>query len=314
MRHLISLDDLTDDELTALVTRGAAFASGQTGPVRPLDGQIAGIYFAKTSTRTRTAFSSGALRLGAQIIAYGPGDLQLNTGETSEDTGRVMSRMLDVLVARTAGDPAEMRAWAAQDRMSVVNAMSADEHPTQGLTDLTTLYGRFGRVEGLRVLYVGEGNNTAAALALGLSRFPGVEFELRTPPGYGLTEPVRRRAEAHAARHGAVLRERHDMADLPEDLDAIYTTRWQTTGTSKPDADWRRVFAPFQVTAGLWLASPKAVFLHDLPAHRGDEVTAEVLDGPASIAFDQAENKMHSAMAVLEWCRTAAPAGPGTRP
>ncbi|MEV0223793.1 ornithine carbamoyltransferase [Streptomyces sp. NPDC050704] len=313
MRHLISIDDLTDDDLNALVRRGAAFSAGEAGPVRPLAGQIAGIYFSKTSTRTRTAFSSGALRLGAQIIAYGPGDLQLNTGETNEDTGRVMSRMLDVLVARTAGDPAEMRAWTAQDRMSVVNAMSADEHPTQALTDLTTLYGRFGRVEGLRVLYVGEGNNTAAALALALTRFPGVELELRTPPGYGLTESVRTRARAHAARHGAVLRERHDMADLPADLDAVYTSRWQTTGTSKPDADWRRLFAPFQVTAGLWRNSPKAVFLHDLPAHRGDEVTAEVLDGPASIAFDQAENKMHSAMAVLEWCRTAGTA-PETRP
>lgn len=312
MRHLISVDDLTDDDLNALVRRGAAFAAGRTESVRPLAGQIAGIYFSKTSTRTRTAFSSGALRLGAQIIAYGPDDLQLNTGETSEDTGRVMSRMVDMLVARTAGDPAEMRAWATQDRMSVVNAMSADEHPTQALTDLTTLYGRFGRIEGLRFLYVGEGNNTAAALALALSRFPGVEFELRTPQGYGLTDSVRGRAEAHAARCGAVLRERHDMADLPEDLDAIYTTRWQTTGTSKPDADWRRLFAPFQVTAGLWEASPKAVFLHDLPAHRGDEVTAEVLDGPASIAFDQAENKMHSAMAVLEWCRTVT--GPEQRP
>ncbi|MFF0445672.1 ornithine carbamoyltransferase [Streptomyces sp. NPDC004609] len=308
IRHLISIDDLRDDELTALVTRGAAFSSGAAGRPRPLEGAVAGIYFSRTSTRTRTAFSSGALRLGAQIVAYGPGDLQLNTGETSEDTGRVMSRMLDVLVARTAGDPAEMRAWAAQSRMSVVNAMSADEHPTQALTDLTTLYGRFGRIEGLRVLYAGEGNNTAAALALALTRFPGVEFELRTPPGYGLTASVRRRAEAHAARHGAVLRERHDMADLPAGLDAVYTTRWQTTGTSKPDPHWRTVFAPFRVTAALWAGSPKAVFLHDLPAHRGEEVTAEVLDGPASIAFDQAENKLHSAMAVLEWCRGQGPA------
>ncbi|MGW7363963.1 ornithine carbamoyltransferase [Streptomyces sp. NPDC054841] len=309
IRHLISIDDLRDEELSALVTRGAAFSAGTAGHPRPLEGTVAGIYFSKTSTRTRTAFSSGALRLGAQIIAYGPGDLQLNTGETSEDTGRVMSRMLDVLVARTAGDPAEMRAWATQDRMSVINAMSADEHPTQALTDLTTLYRRFGRIEGLRILYVGEGNNTAAALALALTRFPGVEFELRTPPGYGLTASVRERAAAHAERHGSVLREQHHMADLPADLDAIYTTRWQTTGTSKPDPDWRRVFAPFQVTAGLWDTSPKAVFLHDLPAHRGDEVTAEVLDGPASIAFDQAENKMHSAMAVLEWCRGGGPAG-----
>ncbi|MGW7577297.1 ornithine carbamoyltransferase [Streptomyces sp. NPDC054765] len=303
VRHLISIDDLTDADLHALVARGAEFSAGTAGPVAPLDGDIVGIYFSKTSTRTRTAFSSGALRLGGRIVAYGPGDLQLNTGETNEDTGRVMSRMLDVLVARTSGDPAEMRVWAAQDRMAVVNAMSADEHPTQALTDLTTMRRRFGGIDGLRVLYVGEGNNTASALALALTRFPGTELELRTPPGYGLAPAYRERAAAQAARHGSLFRERHDVADLPGDLDVIYTTRWQTTGTSKPDPGWRAVFAPFQVTAALWEDSPKAVFMHDLPAHRGEEVTADVLDGPAGIAFEQAENKMHSAMAVLEWCR-----------
>ncbi|WP_405161492.1 ornithine carbamoyltransferase [Nocardia sp. NBC_01499] len=303
IRHLISLDDLTDVDLRSIVTRGAGFSSGALAPALPLEGTVVGIYFRKTSTRTRTAFSSGALRLGAQIIAYNGNDLQTNTGETSEDTGRVFSRMLDTLVARTSGDPAELRAWAAQDRMSVVNAMSADEHPTQGLADLTTLLRHFGRIEGLRVLYVGEGNNTAAALALGLTRFPGTELELRTPEDYGVSEDVRLRAAALTATHGSAICERHDMTGLPADVDVIYTSRWQTTGTSKPDPGWRRSFAPFQVTEALWEGSPKAVFLHDLPAHRGEEVTAGVLDGPRSIAFDQAENKMHSAMAVLEWCR-----------
>ncbi|MFJ8626522.1 ornithine carbamoyltransferase [Kitasatospora sp. NPDC093550] len=302
VRHLISLEDLTDAELRSVVVRGAEFAAGNGAADRPLDGAIAGIYFRKTSTRTRTAFSSGALRLGGQIIGYGPDDLQLNTGETTEDTGQVFSRMLDLLVARTAGETAELRGWADQDRMAVVNAMSADEHPTQGLTDLTTLLRRFGRIEGLRVLYVGEGNNTAAALALGLMRYEGVELELRTPAGFGLSADILAKALARAERSGARLTERHDMDRLPADQDAIYTSRWQTTGTSKADPTWREKFAPFQVTAGLWTSSPKAAFLHDLPAHRGEEVTAEVLDGPASIAFDQAANKMYSAMAVLEWC------------
>ncbi|MEU9035200.1 ornithine carbamoyltransferase [Streptomyces sp. NPDC048352] len=311
VRHLISLDDLTDADLRHLVERGARFSAGGGGSVRPLDGAVTGIYFAKTSTRTRTAFSAGALRLGSSLVTYGPGDLQTNTGETSEDTGRVFSRMLDVLVARTAGDPAEMRAWAAQSRMAVVNAMSAEEHPTQALTDLTTMTRHFGRVEGLRVLYLGEGNNTAAALALALTRYPGVEFELRTPPGYGLTAPIARKAARQAAAAGALFRERHTMEALPADFDVVYTARWQTTGTTKADPRWREVFAPFQVREELWETSPKAVFMHDLPAHRGDEVTAEVLDGPMSIAFDQAENKMHSAMAVLEWCRGAEPAADG---
>ncbi|MER5356113.1 ornithine carbamoyltransferase [Kitasatospora sp. NPDC002551] len=302
-RSLLSTDDLTDRELRAVVDRGAAFAAGCAGEPRPLAGDVVGVYFRMTSTRTRTAFSSAALRLGAQIIAYGPDDLQTNTGESLDDTGKVLGRMLDVVVARTGSPQRELAAWADPRRLSVVNAMTEEEHPTQALTDLTTLKGRFGEIDGLRVVYVGEGNNTAAALALALPRFPGTLLELRTPPGYGLTEEVRARAEEHARRSGASFVERHDMDALPADADAVYTTRWQTTGTNKPDPEWREVFAPFQVTRDLWEDSPKAVFMHDLPAHRGEEVTAEVLDGPTSIAFAQAENKMHSAMAVLEWCR-----------
>lgn len=126
----------------------------------------------------------------------------------------MLSGMLDVLVARTAGPEEELRGWASQHRMAVVNAMSAEEHPTQALTDLTTLLRHFGRIEGLRVLYAGEGNNTAAALALALSRYPGVHLDLRTPPGYGLTASVAARAAAHAVRSGARITERHDMAAL----------------------------------------------------------------------------------------------------
>ncbi|MFI2612905.1 ornithine carbamoyltransferase [Kitasatospora sp. NPDC018619] len=309
VRRLVSIDDLTDEDLRSIVARGVHFATGAGAGEQPLDGWIAGIYFKKTSTRTRTAFSAGALRLGARIVSYGPDDLQLNTGETVEDTGRVMAGMLDLLVARTAGPTEELDGLSGGGRLPVVNAMSALEHPTQGLTDLTTLQLHFGRIEGLRVLYVGEGNNTATALALALSRFPGTHLELRTPPGYGVDRDLLARAAAQAARTGSVVTERHDMADLPAGVDAVYTTRWQTTGTTKPDPDWRTVFAPFQVTRALWEHSPKAAFLHDLPAHRGEEVTAEVLDGPASIAFDQAENKMHSAMAVLEWIRRGPVAG-----
>ncbi|TDT22732.1 ornithine carbamoyltransferase [Streptomyces sp. BK208] len=306
VRSLISLDDLSDADLRHIVRRGTEFAAG--GVIgAPLEGDVVGIYFQKTSTRTRTAFSSGALRLGAQIIAYGPGDLQVNTGETIADTGRVLAGMLDVLVARTAEDPGDLRAMAAPGTMAVVNAMTADEHPTQALTDLVTLQQHLGRTRDFALLYVGEGNNSAAALALALTRCPGATLELRTPHGYGLADDVLARAGEQAERHGARIIERHDMAALPNDFDAIYTTRWQTTGTTKPDPAWRDIFAPFQVTAALWDTSPKALFLHDLPAHRGEEVTAEVLDGPASVAFRQAENKMYTAMAVLEWCRVGLP-------
>ena len=301
-KHLISISDLTDDDLMAIVERGTAFSLGEADHGKPLTDSVAGVYFRKTSTRTRTAFWSGALRLGAQVVNFGPNDLQLNTGETTADTGRVLSSMLDVLVARTSGPTEELRGWAAQQRMSVVNAMTTEEHPTQALTDLTTLRRHFEDLNGLRFVYFGEGNNTAAALALALSRIPGVEAEFRTPPGYGLEPDIKATALASAARSGAGLVEIQDMTTPPHGFDVIYTARWQTTGTTKPDPHWREVFAPFQVTEALWADNPKAIFMHDLPAHRGEEVTAEVLDGPHSIAFDQAGNKMHSAMAVLEWC------------
>ncbi|MGV9268856.1 ornithine carbamoyltransferase [Kitasatospora sp. NPDC003701] len=305
-RHLISLEDLADDDLYAMVARAADHGAGRLAGHRPLDGAVVGIYFRKTSTRTRTAFSAGALRLGAGIVAFGPDDLQTNTGETSEDTGAVFARMLDTLVARTAGEPEELRGWAGQGGMSVVNAMTADEHPTQAIADLAALQGRFGRISGLRILYLGEGNNTAAALALALARYPDTHLELRTPPGYGLPARILELAAARAAKTGARIVERHDTDALPSGFDVIYTTRWQTTGTVKPDPDWRRGFEPFRVTRELWRTSPDAAFMHDLPAHRGEEVSADVLDGPRSIAFDQAACKMYGAMAVLEWCRHGA--------
>jgi ornithine carbamoyltransferase len=299
-RHVISLRDLTDADVEWIVQRGVDVAADPTAPGRLLRGRIIGVLFTKTSTRTRTAFTAGALRLGAHVIAYGPGDLQLNTGETAQDTARVLGGMLDGLVIRTAGAPEELRIFATH--CSVINAMSADEHPTQALADLTTMSAMLGHVDELRVLYVGEGNNTAAALALALSRFRGVQLDFRTPLGYGLAPDVLAEAATLADRSGGRVSERHDMTSLPTQVDVVYTTRWQTTGSTKADPLWRQVFMPFQVDSSMMARYPKASFMHDLPAHRSEEVAAEVLDGPASIAFEQAQHKLHSAMAVLEWC------------
>jgi ornithine carbamoyltransferase len=302
IRHVISLADLPDESLDHLVRRSAWYAGPEAAGHHPLSGCVVGSYFKVTSTRTRSAFACAALRLGAGHIAYGPHDLQLNTGESMPDTARVFASMLDALVARTAGDPAELRILAGQDRMAVINAMTADEHPTQAIADLSMMLLHFGQVAGLRVLYVGEGNNTAAALALALTRFDGTQLHLVTPDGYGLDPRILRTAAEQAARSGAHLAEGHDLAGSPEGMDVVYTTRWQTTGTTKPDPHWRRRFEPLRVDQALMDRHPDAVFMHDLPAHRGDEVSAMVLDGPASIAFRQAGQKLHSAKAVLEWC------------
>ncbi len=301
-RHLISLNDLSYADLCQIIQRSTDFSKGNVEIQQLLVGQIIGIYFKKTSTRTRTAFSAAALRMGAQIISYGPNDLQINTGETIEDTTNVLSGMLDCLVARTAGEWSEMQMFASQNKMSVINAMSADEHPTQALADLTTIKNHFGKIENIKVLYFGEGNNTAAALALALTKFPGAELHLRTPQGYGLKPEILQAAQQYAQISSAKIIENHDPFDLPNDIDVIYTTRWETTGTSKEDPCWKERFQPFMVTSRLMDSYSSAVFMHDLPAHRGEEVEADVLDGPASIAFVQAKNKMYSAMAAMEWC------------
>jgi ornithine carbamoyltransferase len=270
----------------------------------PLQDRIVAIYFRKSSTRTRTSFSVAALKLGADIVTYGPADLQTSTGETVEDTARVLSGYVDVLVARTAEDDAELRAYAKQDRMAVINAMSLQEHPTQAITDLATLQSHFGALRGLHILYLGEGNNTAAALAAAVSKTRGLALTLLTPAGYGISNKFMEATQNAANRSGSVVQQFHSLEHLPDTADVVYTARWKTTGTSKSDSDWRKDFAPFAVTRKLMenVSSPDTIFLHDLPAVRGEDVDASVLDGPRSHAFRQARFKLYSAMAILEWC------------
>jgi len=301
-KHIISLVDFSEQETLEIINRGIEYANGSVELGHQLKGKLVGIYFTKTSTRTRTAFSTAALRLGAQVISYGPNDLQINTGENIDDTMQVLSRMLDGLVVRTAGDPSVLRAFSNQQRMSVINAMTQDEHPTQALADLTTMKRYFGELSGLEIVYLGEGNNTAAALALSVAKFSNIRISFFTPPNYNIDPKILQYAQKKAAEKNSIIREFHDIKSLPSSTDVVYTTRWQTTGTTKPDLNWKEKFKPFAITEQLMSKYPNAIFMHDLPAHRGDEVEAAVIDGNKSIVFEQAENKAHSAKAVLEWC------------
>jgi ornithine carbamoyltransferase len=299
---LFSLGELPRQTVHRLVRRSRELFADHGAHDRPLDRRTVGILFTKTSTRTRTAFTVGTVALGGTPIAFGPGDLQTNTGESLADTGRVLGMMLDLLVARTAGPVEELRTVARQGGIPVVNAMSAEEHPTQGICDLATIaLARGGAVDGVRLLYVGEGNNTATALAQGLSHFAGCAATFACPRGFGLPPEVLAEARRRAAALGTVLDEVHSLSALPERADFVYTTRWQTTGTSKTDPLWREAFRPFHVDRELMGRWPDAWFMHDLPAHRGEEVSAETIDGPRSIVWSQARMKLASAMAVLEW-------------
>lgn len=307
-RHVLSVANLGPETLSRLVDDSVAIAGGRWSDDRPLDGKVVGIYFQKTSTRTRTSFTVGAMKLGASCIAYGPSDLQIATGETLEDTGRTLANYLDILVVRTNGPLDEMRALAAQGTMSVVNAMSENEHPTQAIADLSALKEALGDLRGIHVLYVGEGNNSASALAFAFAHLPEMRLTIVTPAGYGLPDDLIAQAQRMAAPNGTTIAQHHRVDELPRNVDAVYTTRWLTMGVKKADDDWLTRFRPYTITRAMMARVSKpagTIFLHDLPAMRGYEVVDEVLNGPQSIAFRQAYHKMTSAMAVLAWCAGA---------
>jgi ornithine carbamoyltransferase/carbamoyltransferase len=295
-----TLSALSTADLQGLAARSCALFRDQQAHDHPLRGKVVGILFTKTSTRTRTAFSAGTFKLGGCPVSYGPADLQTNTGESIQDTGRVLGSMLDALVARTAGPVRELLEISRAGGLPVINAMTAEEHPTQGVCDLATMLLEFGSLDGLSVLYVGEGNNTAVALAHGLARMPGCKVVFATPAAYGLSPETLADAAKRARETGGSVTQVHDMDSLPGGVDVVYTTRWQTTGTSKARQDWRESFRPFYVDEELMRRWPRARFMHDLPAHRGEEVSGAVLDGPGSIAWTQAKMKLTSAMAILE--------------
>ncbi|WP_328745014.1 ornithine carbamoyltransferase [Streptomyces sp. NBC_00285] len=306
MRNLISLADLTPAELDRIVKRAVFF--GREGvDHRSLDGKQVGVFFRRSSTRTRTSFWSAATRLGADVITFGPDELQLSTGETVEDTSRVLGQYLDALVVRTNGDVEEIRRLGSSPDLAVVNALSLDEHPTQAIADLATLTEHFGSPAGLHLLAVGEGNSSGAALALATALTPGLRLTLLCPSGYEVPKDKLDLADELAGGKAAVTQiTSPDQVQGP--VDAVYTSRWQTMGVPKANPDWLADFEGFRIDAGFLdrFGGPDTVFLHDLPAVRGQEVTDEVLDGPSSVAWRQAYHKMTAAMAVLEWCVTAA--------
>jgi ornithine carbamoyltransferase len=302
-RHVLSILDLSPQEVDDLCRRAIRMKHAPSD-AQSLRGVTVAVYFRKTSTRTRTAFAVGAGRLGATVVTFGPHDLQTNTGETLEDTARVLAGYVDVLVMRTNESVDEMKIFAAHPTLSIVNALSADEHPTQALADLTTLLERFGQLEGIDILYCGDGNKTAAALALATSRISRARLTLATPQGYGLDARQLALARSLAERHHATIEEIHDIDSAPSGVDVVYASRWQEMGVSKADPDWKTHFAPFRVTQQLMdhVSGPGTVFMHDLPAVRGEDVDDVVLDGPRSLAWVQAQHKLFSAMSVLEWC------------
>jgi ornithine carbamoyltransferase len=299
LRHLLSSDDLSAAEQARLLDRAAAFKADRR-PGTALAGRSVALLFEKPSTRTRVSFEVAVAELGGHPLVLPAAELQLGRGETLEDTARVLSRYVHALVVRTfAQERLERLARAAT--VPVVNALSDREHPCQALADLLTIRERLGRLAGVRVAYVGDGNNVAHSLLLAGAR-AGMHLVVACPPGYEPDADVVARAARRAAEAGGSVEVTEDPAAAVRGADVVYTDVWTSMGQEAEAAERRRVFAPYQVNAALVaLAGPGALVLHCLPAHRGEEITDEVLDSPRSAVLDQAENRLHTAKAVLEW-------------
>jgi ornithine carbamoyltransferase len=288
VKHLLTGEELAAAELAALLERAAELKAGrdrQEG-AGTLAGRTVALLFGRPSTRTRVSFQVGVTELGGDPIALREDELQLGRGESIADTARVLSRYLHGIVVRWgAHEPVAELAGASE--VPVVNALTPLHHPCQALADLLTLRERFGGLAGVSVAYVGDGNNVARSLAI-LGRAAGVEVRVATPEGYEL-EP------------GLAALDTHDPRQAAADADALYTDVWVSMG-DEADAGRRRAdLAPFQLNEELLaLASPRAITLHCLPAHPGEEITEALLYGERSAVWDQAENRLHAQKALLE--------------
>jgi ornithine carbamoyltransferase len=299
-RHLLGVGDLSPAEIAGLLETAALLRQRRfdARAPRPLAGRTVALLFEKPSLRTRVSFEIAARELGGESIHLGQADVGLGTRETPADVSRTLSRWVTAIVARTFSH-STVEELAAASTVPVVNALSDREHPCQALADLLTLRDRFGRLKGLRLAFVGESNNVFLSLAQAAVG-QGIEVRLAHPAGYGPDGPAQAAIRTAAAHGGGRLTLGNDPAEAAIGVDAVYTDTWISMG-DEDEADVRRAaFAGFRVDAGLMRrAAPHAVAMHCLPAHRGEEITAEVIDGPRSVAFDQAENRLHVQKALL---------------
>jgi ornithine carbamoyltransferase len=287
-RHFLTGEELDPAELGTLIDRAIELkaARGSAEAPRPLAGRSIALLFEKPSTRTRISFEVGVAELGATPLVLRSDELQLSRGESVGDTARVLGRYLHAIVVRSGSDES-VAELAAADVVPVVNGLTPLHHPCQALADLMTLRERFGELAGLKVGYVGDGNNVARSLCL-LGRAAGVEVRVASPEGYRL-EP------------GLAALDTDDPAAAVAGADAVYTDVWVSMGDEADSAARRSALAPYQVNAELLAgAADRAIVLHCLPAHPGEEISEEMLYGERSAVWDQAENRLHSQKALLE--------------
>jgi len=299
-RDFLTLHDWSRDELQRALDLADELKQRQHSGefFQPLRGKTLGMIFSKASTRTRLSFEVGMFQLGGHALFLSGNDLQLRRGETIADTARVFSRYVDGIMIRTFSqkDVAELAEWAS---IPVINGLTDLHHPCQVLADLQTIREKKGALAGLKLAYIGDGNNMAHSLLEGGAKF-GMHVVVACPEGYDPDPAIVARAQADARASGAKVEVTHDPQEAAAGADVLYTDVWASMGQEAEAEARKQAFAGFQINGGLLkLAHPEAIFLHCLPAHRGEEVTAEVIDGPQSVIFDEAENRLHAQKALL---------------
>ncbi|MBT9558612.1 MAG: ornithine carbamoyltransferase [Myxococcales bacterium] len=296
--HFLTGEELSVADQARLLTLAADIKARPERYRRRLEGRTLAMIFQKKSTRTRVSFEAGMFQLGGHALFLGADDIQIGRGETISDTARVLSRYVDLIMARVYAH-ADVEELAATSRVPVINGLSDLHHPCQVLADLQTIAERFGALERRHLAYVGDGNNMAHSLLLGCAR-AGMSVSVATPEGYACRPEIVARARAQAAAFGQSIVTTTRPAEAVTGADAVYTDVWASMGQEQEQARRLRDFAGFQVDAALMAhAKPTAIFLHCLPAHRGEEVSAEVCDGPQSVIFDEAENRLHAQKALM---------------
>jgi ornithine carbamoyltransferase len=297
-RDYLSVDDVGTDELLHVLDLAASLKADRSLHRAALAGRTVALIFEKASTRTRVSFEVGVDQLGARPLTLAATDIQLGRGETIEDTGRVLSRYVDAIVLRTF-EQERLEALAGAASVPVVNSLSDFEHPCQALADLQTIRERSGPLEGRVLTYVGDGNNVAHSLLLAGAK-TGMMVRVAAPAGFEPIPQIVQRASEIAEETGGAVEIVSDPQSAVKGANVVYTDVWASMGQEDETEERSLVFRPYQVNGGLMeLADPDAIVLHCLPAHRGHEITDEVLDGPASAVWDQAENRLHSQKALL---------------
>ncbi|MEI9476811.1 MAG: ornithine carbamoyltransferase [Deltaproteobacteria bacterium] len=299
-KSLASLYDLTGEEIEQILKTSELLKlqalRGQEHPL--LKGKTLAMIFEKASTRTRVSFEVGMWQLGGYALYLSASDLQLGRGETIGDTARVLSRYVDGIMARVFAHQTILD-LVKHSRVPVINGLSDYSHPCQGLADLFTVYEKKGRLSGLTLAYIGDGNNVAHSLIYGCSKM-GMNITLGCPKGYEPDKEVVKEANLDAKKNGCEIKVTHDPREAAKGADIIYTDVWASMGKEKEHEERVKVFKPYQINADLVkLAKEDYIFMHCLPAHRGEEVTDEVADSKNSVIFDQAENRMHTQKALM---------------